>query len=185
MLRFPMESDREAFVSLRQRSRPHLEPWDPIPPSGLNLYSEEAFERELETCNSEREQRWFIFSAANQMLVGRIALTNIERGVFLNGRLGYWVGAEFQGQGLMTEALKLVVEHCFAPEEHAGLGLHRLCANIMPINTRSRALLQRVSFRQVGLSEHYLQIQGSWQAHEHWALTVEQYTAAGSDAVAR
>lgn len=176
-LRFPTESDCDAFVALRQSSRAHLQPWDPIPPSGLDLYSSEAFDRELETHNTDREQRWLVIERATGSIVGRIALTNIERGVFQNGRLGYWCGAAFQGQGLMTEALTLAVEHSFRPTEQGGLGLHRVCANIMPTNTRSRALLQRVGFVQEGYSENYLQIQGKWEDHERWAMTVERFSS--------
>lgn len=174
-LRYPCAADRDAFVALRQSSRAHLEPWEPIPPSGLDLYSPDAFDRELETHNTDREQRWLIIERATNTIAGRIALTNIERGVFQNGRFGYWLGEPFQGKGLMTEALRLAVGHCFAPTESAGLGLHRLSANIMPSNTRSRNLLQRAGFTKEGYSKNYLQIQGQWEDHERWALTIENW----------
>jgi ribosomal-protein-alanine N-acetyltransferase len=176
-LRYPDADDRDAFVALRQRSRAHLEQWEPIPPSGLDLYSPEAFDRELEMHNTEREQRWLVIERDSNTIVGRIALTNIERGPFQNGRFGYWCGAEFQGKGLMTEALTLAVEHAFTPSDQGGLGLHRVCANIMPSNTRSRTLLQRVGFVKEGFSENYLQIQGRWADHERWALTNERFNS--------
>lgn len=174
ILRYPAESDRDAFVALRQLSRAHLQPWDPIPPSGLDLYSSEAFDRELETHNTDREQRWLIIERATNAIAGRIALTNIERGVFQNGRFGYWLGEPFQGKGLMTQAMTLALSHCFRPANQGGLGLHRVCANIMPRNTRSRNLLQRVGFVKEGFSKNYLQIQGNWEDHERWAMTIER-----------
>lgn len=176
ILRYPIESDRDEFVALRQSSRVHLEPWDPIPPSGLDLYSSAAFDRELETHNTEREQRWLIIERATNAIAGRIALTNIERGVFQNGRFGYWIGAEFQGKGLMSEAMSLIIAHCFRPITVSGLGLHRVCANIMPTNIRSRALLERLGFTKEGYSKKYLQIRGTWEDHERWALTTESHT---------
>lgn len=175
-LRYPCQADREAFVALRQSSRAHLEPWEPIPPSGLDLYSPEAFDRELQTHNTDREQRWLIIERATNAIAGRIALTNIERGPFQNARFGYWLGAPFEGKGLMTQALTLAVSHCFHPQKDGGLGLHRVCANIMPTNTRSRNLLQRVGFVKEGDSEKYLQIQGRWEDHERWALTIENFS---------
>lgn len=174
ILRFPTESDRDQFVALRQSSRAHLEPWDPIPPSGLDLYSSAAFDRELETHNTDREQRWLIIERATNQIAGRIALTNIERGPFQNGRFGYWIGEPFQGKGLMSDALTLAVAHCFRPITESGLGLHRVCANIMPSNARSRNLLERTGFIKEGFSEKYLQIRGNWEDHERWALTIEQ-----------
>ncbi len=175
ILRYPIESDRDEFVALRQSSRAHLQPWDPIPLSGLDLYSSAAFDRELETHNTDREQRWLIIERATHAIAGRIALTNIERGVFQNGRFGYWIGAPFQGRGLMSEALALAITHCFRPSEQGGMGLHRVCANIMPTNTRSRNLLERIGFTKEGYSKNYLKIQGTWQDHERWALTIESH----------
>ncbi len=176
LLRPPAEPDRAAFVALRRASRAHLEPWEPIPPSGLDLYSPAAFDRELEMHDTDREQRWLIIDRAANAIAGRIALTSIERGPFQNARFGYWIGAPFAGKGLMTEALTLAVEHCFRPLESGGLGLHRVCANILPRNEPSRKLLERVGFVKEGYSEKYLQIRGVWEDHERWGMTRERWT---------
>ena len=172
-LRYPAESDRAEFVALRQSSKAHLEPWDPIPPSGIDLYSSEAFDRELELCNTDREQRWLIIEHQTNQIAGRIALGNIERGPFQNGRFGYWLGSAFEGKGLMHQALTLAITHAFKPLDQNGMGLHRVNANIMPSNIRSRSLLKRVGFVQEGYSKNYLQIQGQWEDHERWAMTIE------------
>ncbi len=174
LLRYPIFADREEFVALRRASRDHLEQWEPIPPSGLDLYSPEAFDRELETHNTQDSQRWLVCMIDNDAIIGRIALGNIERGPFQNGRFGYWIGSAFAGQGLMSEALSLAVEHAFASIEDGGLGLHRVCANILPRNVASRRVLEKVGFVQEGYSEKYLQIQGVWEDHERWAMTKEQ-----------
>ncbi|MDF1809398.1 MAG: GNAT family N-acetyltransferase [Phycisphaerales bacterium] len=174
LLRYPSESDREEFIQLRQSSREHLEKWEPIPPSGIDLFGSEYFDREIENFNTEREQRWLIIEKSSDQIVGRITLGNIERGPFNNGRFGYWIGSKFQGKGYMHEGLRLAVNHAFAPIEQDGLGLHRVCANIMPSNVRSRALLERVGFVKEGYSERYLQIRGVYEGHERWAMTVEE-----------
>ncbi len=59
-IRHLRESDRDAFVALRVGSREHLEPWEPIPPSGVDLYSDDAFARELAMTDAATEQRWAI-----------------------------------------------------------------------------------------------------------------------------
>ena len=175
LLRYPVDADRDEFVALRRASRDHLERWEPIPPSGLDLYSPEAFNRELETHNTDREQRWLVCLIDTGAIIGRIALGNIERGPFQNGRFGYWIGSTYTGQGLMSEALSLAVEHAFASIEQGGLGLHRVCANILPRNVESRRVLEKVGFVQEGYSEQYLQIQGVWEDHERWAMTIDQH----------
>ena len=171
LLRFPVSSDRDEFVALRRASREHLERWEPIPPSGLDLYSPEAFDRELETHNTTESQRWLVCMNDTGAIAGRIALGNIERGPFQNGRFGYWIGSQYAGQGMMSEALALAVTHAFTPTESGGLGLHRVCANIVPANTASRRVLEKVGFVKEGYSEKYLQIQGVWEDHERWAMT--------------
>ncbi len=173
ILRHPVITDCEQFVALRRASREHLEQWEPIPPSGLDLYSPEAFDRELETSNTEREQRWLMCLKETNEIVGRIGLGNIERGPFQNGRFGYWIGADFAGQGLMSEGLSLAVGHAFAKIEDGGLGLHRVCANTLARNVASRRVLEKVGFVREGLSEKYLQIQGRWEDHERWGMTVQ------------
>lgn len=173
-LRYPVDADRDEFVALRRSSREHLEQWEPIPPSGLDLFSPEAFDRELESSNTEREQKWLVCMRDTGAVVGRIALGNIERGPFENGRFGYWMGAEYAGQGLMSEALSLAVTHAFAGSDDGGLGLHRVCANTLPRNVASRRVLEKVGFVREGLSEKYLQIQGVWEDHERWGMTREK-----------
>ena len=172
-LRSPVDGDRDEFVALRRASREHLEQWEPIPPSGLDLYSPEAFDRELASSNTEREQKWLVCMRDTGAIAGRIALGNIERGPFQNGRFGYWIGAEYAGQGLMSEALSLAVGYAFAGDDEGGLGLHRVCANVVPRNVASQRVLEKVGFAKEGLSEKYLQIQGVWEDHERWGMTVE------------
>jgi len=173
ILRHPVITDRDEFVALRRASREHLEQWEPIPPSGLDLYSPKAFDRELETSNTEREQRWLMCLKETNEIIGRIALGNIERGPFQNGRFGYWIGGGFAGQGLMSEGLSLAVDHAFTSSDEGGLGLHRVCANTLPRNVASRRVLEKVGFAREGLSEKYLQIQGRWEDHDRWGMTAE------------
>jgi [ribosomal protein S5]-alanine N-acetyltransferase len=98
-------------------------------------------------------------------LVGVINLTNIVRGAFKSGYLGYYAFAGHQGQGLMREGLSLVVRHAFKM-----LRLHRLEANIQPHNAPSIALAKACGFRREGFSPLYLKIGGRWRDHERWAI---------------
>jgi ribosomal-protein-alanine N-acetyltransferase len=97
-------------------------------------------------------------------LVGCANITNIVRGNFQSGYLGYHAFAGHARQGLMTEGLKMVVRHAFSE-----LGLHRLEANIQPRNAASIALVRACGFSREGFSPRYLKIRGRWQDHERWA----------------
>ena len=169
-LRYAAESDRDAFVALRRASRVYLERWEPLPPAGFNAYGDDAFDRDLGCACLEDQERWLIVRVSDGALVGRLAVTAIERGPFQNGRFGYWMGEAFAGKGYMTEALGLGLRRCFGP-----LGLHRVEANILPRNGASRRVLEKAGFRCEGVSPRYLQIAGSWADHERWAVTVEDW----------
>ncbi len=65
--------------------------------------------------------------------------------------LGYWLGAEFAGHGLMTRALNALLVYLFE-----SLQLNRVQVRAEKDNTRSRALAERVGFTFEGIE------QGGW-----------------------
>jgi ribosomal-protein-alanine N-acetyltransferase len=103
-------------------------------------------------------------------LVGVINISEIVRGSFLSGYLGYYAFVPCSGRGYMTEGLQAALHDAFRVHR-----LHRLEANIQPGNEASRRLVQRLGFRQEGFSPRYLKIAGRWRDHERWALTIEDW----------
>ncbi|MBZ0089084.1 MAG: GNAT family N-acetyltransferase, partial [Thermoanaerobaculia bacterium] len=106
---------------------------------------------------------WFLLSRREDSegsLVGRCAITNLVRGAFQAGHLGFALAKPAEGQGLMYEALLEVVRFAFGE-----LGLHRLMANYRPENERSARLLARLGFRIEGLAKDYLHLDGAWRDH--------------------
>ena len=98
-------------------------------------------------------------------LVGVANISEIVRGALRSGYLGYYVFRPYEGHGLMTEGLALVVRDAFRR-----LGLHRVEANIQPGNRASIRLARGLGFRREGYSPRYLKIQGRWRDHERWAF---------------
>jgi len=104
-------------------------------------------------------------NATPNVLVGHVELSEIARGAFLSCYVGYGIDAEFQGRGIMFEAVGAVINYAFS-----SLGLHRIQANYMPTNVRSGRLLRRLGFRQEGFAREYLFLGGQWQDHIMTAL---------------
>ena len=144
-----------------------LAEWEPI--RGDDYYSEETIRKDLENKRCEMEQgkalHYFIYLNSNSKLIGTISLSNIVRGAFLSCFLGYKLDYEYLNKGLMTEALELVIKKGFTE-----LSLHRIEANAMPRNIRSKRVLEKSGFMNEGISRKYLKINGKWEDHEHFVL---------------
>lgn len=169
-LRYPQAKDHDAFIRLRRSNRDFLQVWEPRSPHGFDSFGEDQFRWIRKICRTPEQERLFIFSRAENHLVGQISLGAIVRGPFLNAFVGYWLGKEHIGNGYMTEALGLMMHHAFVT-----LGLHRLEANIQPHNEPSKAAARRAGFRLEGYSPKYLKIDNVWADHERWAITVEDW----------
>ena len=170
----PKARDEAEFYELIRASADFLRPWEPLPPPGLEQDSPERFRSLLEQNAGGQHEKMFVRLRAGDAIAGMINLNNIVRGVFESAALGYWIGAPYASQGLMTEALRLMLRHAFET-----VRLHRVEANLLPHNKASRALVQRAGFRLEGLSPRMLRIAGKWQDHERWALLVDEWLASG------
>ena len=172
-IRPPQDEDWRAWADLRERSRAFLVPWEPTWPA--DCLTRHAYRRRLrhyaEEWQSGTGYAFFIFSRAEGALRGGVTLTNVRRGVAQTGTLGYWVGAPFARQGVMTEGLGCVIEYAF---DH--LHLHRLEAACLLRNAASRGVLGKSGFREEGLAPKYLRINGTWEDHVLFALLAEEVT---------
>jgi len=60
--------------------------------------------------------------------------------------IGYWLSEREQGHGLMTRAVRALVDHALG-----SWGLHRVEIRAAPENARSRAIPERLGFREEGV----------------------------------
>ena len=57
------------------------------------------------------------------------------------------------------------------------VGLHRVQPAIIPRNTASKRVAQKVGFRLEGRALRYLRINGVWEDHDIYAMTAEDWQA--------
>lgn len=155
----PEWSDEGEFVELRLASREFLAPWEATI-DGEDPFGAQRFHRFMQRGPSRR--RFLIRRRDDGRLAGAISLSAIdrERGSAI---VGYWIGAPHARQGLMGEALALVLE--FARVE---LGLRRVEAYVLPENAASIALLERSAFGFEELAPRFRFVAGAMRDHERW-----------------
>ena len=74
------------------------------------------------------------------LLVGTIGIKNID---YVNKKtnIGYWIGKQYQGKGIATECIKLVVNYAFDT-----LKLDEISAYVFPDNNPSIRVLEKNEF---------------------------------------
>jgi ribosomal-protein-alanine N-acetyltransferase len=55
------------------------------------------------------------------------------------------------------------------------LRLHRLQISIIPRNSASRRVVEKLKIREEGVAERYLEINGAWEDHVRYAMTSEEW----------
>ncbi len=173
-LRLPTESDRRELLALRQASRKELEPWEPAPPSGTDVYGPEWFDRVIASCNTATRVRWVVCEKVSGLIVASVGIDQISRGPFNNGIMGWWCGTPYVNKGFMTAGIAGALDLAFR-NEPLGLSLHRIEANIRPENIASLAVARKVGFRYEGHSPKYLQIAGKYCDHSKFAIVREDW----------
>jgi ribosomal-protein-alanine N-acetyltransferase len=153
-------------------NRDHLACWEPLRTEDFYSLTQCHFRLEVSSRNqaSGNALPLAIFNADTQELAGFCNFSNIVRGHFQAGHLGYAIAEKFEGKGYMHEALQAAIQHLFEHEK-----LHRIMANYIPGNLRSAALLARLKFQTEGYASAYLCINGQWCDHVLTALTNPHY----------
>lgn len=101
---------------------------------------------------------------------GEINLSSVQRGPFQSAYVGYWIDERQAGNGYMPESLVVVARYAF--EE---LYLHRLQVSIIPRNSASRRVVEKLRLRDEGVALRYLEINGKWEDHIRYAITSEEW----------
>ena len=174
LLRLPRMDDYESWYALRHASRDFLRPFEPRW-TDADL-GRRVFATRVKRASAEAEEgsdySFFIFlnGGRQETLVGGITLSNVRRRAAQFVNLGYWMGQQFAGQGLMSEAVGVSLPFVFDT-----LDLHRIHAAFLPSNVPSRRVLEKNGFVEEGFAEKYLQINGRWEDHVLMGLTRERY----------
>lgn len=165
-----------ALLDFHERNRTHLAPWDP--PTEPGFFTEAVQARRLRDAGAAFGAgtgfRYLLQPIGDTgRVIGSINFSNIVRSAFQSCNLGYALDQDFEGQALMTEALRCAIAEMFSPR----INLHRIQAAYRPENWRSAEVLRRLNFHDEGVCPDYLFIDGLWRVHRLVALLNKGFVA--------
>lgn len=181
-------ADFPAWQEVRRRNDDWLIPWEPARNPNLPDVVESAEAFAMRCSARERERQLgtgfgfgiFVPEAAASRradrFCGEINLSSVQRGPFQSAYVGYWIDQGQAGHGYMPEAVVLVARFAFEQ-----VHLHRIQISIIPRNHRSRRVVEKLKLRDEGIAQRYLEINGVWEDHLRYALTVEEWHDRGEE----
>jgi ribosomal-protein-alanine N-acetyltransferase len=176
VLRPLVVEDFPSWREVRRRNADWLLKWEPLRTPGAPdpVESRDAF---AVRCGARQRERqlgtgfgYGIF--VNGHFAGEINLSIVQRGPFQSAYVGYWIDEQCAGQGFMPEALVCLCKAAFDE-----LHLHRVQISIIPRNTASRRVVEKLQIRDEGTAQRYLEINGVWEDHIRYAITTEEWAA--------
>lgn len=151
-----------------ERNKALFQPYDPKTPAS---YYTETYQYHSLSCEyalflrQERVRFYLTLKEQPNNIIGTISFSEMQRGYTLSAIAGYKLDGAFQHQGYAFEALQKGISILFHEEQ-----FHRITAYIMPDNTASIRLIERLHFSFEGIAKQYARIQDRWQDHLQYAL---------------
>ena len=116
VLRTPRLNDFKEWSALRGKNKDHLQPFEPA--WGKTWDIQDVFQKRITHQKDEwihdRSYCFLIFKRDEEnKMIGGININNVIRGSAQFASLGYWIDKDYEGQGLMSEAMDSIIAFCF------------------------------------------------------------------------
>jgi [ribosomal protein S5]-alanine N-acetyltransferase len=174
LLRPLVPPDFPSWSEIRRRNDRWLTPWEPHRPPGQPdpAHDRDAFTVRCLARDRERQSgTGYAFGLfVDHALAGEVNLNNVVRGAMQSATVGYWIDQDRAGRSYVAEGVVVLGRHAFE-----ALALHRLEVCIIPRNTNSRRVMEKLQFREEGVAERFLEINGTWEDHVRYAITAEEW----------
>lgn len=174
-----LETDRLLLRTLTKDAAPMVldfydsnkeffEPWEPK--RSHNFYTlsyQKAFltAEHNQIADNKLIRYWVFLKDCPEEIVGTVCFQNLMREPYQSCSIGYKFSRKYLHQGYATESVRTCLGIIF--NEHP---MHRVDAFIMPSNTASLRLIERLGFDYEGTCRSFAKINGSWADHKHYAL---------------
>lgn len=160
-------NDADKVLAFYESNKEHFEPWEPerdpnfytLPYQRLSL----SIEYNL-MLQSKLLRYWVFLKDSPQAIIGSINFYNIIKGSYYTCQLGYKFDCHHTGKGYALESIRAGMQILFSDQR-----IHRIEANIMPLNVRSVNLIEKLGFNYEGLSKSSIHINHKWEDHSRYA----------------
>ncbi|MEI8287803.1 MAG: GNAT family protein [Actinomycetes bacterium] len=174
VLRPLVAQDFNGWSEVRRRNGEWLTKWEPArlahhpdPEINRDVFAARCGARDRER-HAGTQYAFGIF--VDGAFAGEINLNNVVRGAFQSATIGYWIDKARAGHSFMSEAVLTLAQYSFE-----SLNLHRLEICIIPRNANSRRVVEKLGIREEGIAERFLEINGVWEDHVRYGITIEEW----------
>jgi ribosomal-protein-serine acetyltransferase len=149
------ESDAAELTQLVAANREHLSRWLPFAQSHGFQDSVEYLARKRAQVEADDGFEGAIL--VDGRMVGAAGFHALDR-LNRSTSIGYWLAADAVGRGLMSAAVRALTDHAFGP-----MGLHRVVIEVVVDNARSRAIPERLGYREEAVMREAKRLHGRYE----------------------
>ena len=169
----PLQSvHAEPLFHLIHDSRSHLYPWLPWL---KRIHSPQDTAAFIVKLNAERGPQFVV--TVDQQICGGVGFYCLDRAE-KKATIGYWLGSEFTGQGIMLDAVRHLCQHGF---NH--LQLQKVEIRCAADNLESRKIPERLGFYYEGIQHKAEWLSDRYVDHAVYSVLKEEFTLALVDGV--
>lgn len=114
-----------------------------------------------------------IFGADNHTLIGGCEISNVMYWPKQSASIGYWISQSHTNKGYATDIVANICYWAFK-----SLNLVKIEAGTMISNGASQRVLTKAGFKKEGLSHCYGEINGNFEDHIMWGITMQEVNRA-------
>jgi len=167
-IRLLEEKDADKLFKLMDKNREYLKEWLPWLDDNNTVDDSRIFIRQsLEKFANNRGLVAGIW--LNDLLTGVIGFNDID---WLKrvATIGYWLGGEFQGKGLMTKSCRALTKYAFDE-----LKMNRVEIHCATGNKKSRAIPERLGFKKAMIVQQAEWLYDHFVDHVVYTINISQW----------
>jgi [ribosomal protein S5]-alanine N-acetyltransferase len=167
----PIDADK--VLLFYDKNKEHFEPWEPERDPNFYTLSYQRLTLSIENnlISQSKILRYWVFLRDNpNEIIGTVNFYNILRSSYCSCQLGYKFDRDYTGFGYAYESIREAIKVILYDYQ-----LHRIEANIMPSNTPSINLINKLGFSYEGLAKSSIHINHKWEDHARYAYINPEY----------